>query len=168
MVGNRQKCCFELYGFDIMFDQNFKPWVLEVNCLPSLSSSSAFDKDVKTKLICDTFNLLGMRGYNKKVLEKRLKKNKEFMLPIFNQSFDKTYIEDKGNIYKIKQNAPLKGARFVLSEIQKPIADQFNQEILPETVLNLSGFDGTEIFSRDELNIILDLEDEMKRLGNFK
>jgi hypothetical protein len=39
---------------------------------------------------------------------------------------------------------------------------------LPETVFNLSGFDGTEIFSRDELNIILDLEDEMKRLGNFK
>ena len=43
-VGNRQKCCFEVFGFDIMFDQNLKPWVLEVNCLPSLSSSSVFDK----------------------------------------------------------------------------------------------------------------------------
>lgn len=101
VVGNRQKCCFELYGFDIMFDQNFKPWVLEVNCLPSLSSSSAFDKDVKTKLVCDTLNLLGLRGYNKKVLEKRLKNKQELMYPIFNQSFDKSYIEDRSNIYKI-------------------------------------------------------------------
>jgi tubulin polyglutamylase TTLL9 len=43
-VGPRQKCCFEMYGFDIMFDKNMKPWVLEVNCLASLSSSSVFDK----------------------------------------------------------------------------------------------------------------------------
>lgn len=42
--GNRQRCCFEIFGFDVMFDSNFKPWVLEVNCLPSLSSSSMFDK----------------------------------------------------------------------------------------------------------------------------
>ena len=46
--GNRQRCCFEVFGFDIMFDDDFKPWVLEVNCLPSLSSSSMFDKQVKT------------------------------------------------------------------------------------------------------------------------
>lgn len=47
-LGNRQKCCFEVYGFDIIFDDEFRPWVLEVNCLPSLSSSSMFDKQVKT------------------------------------------------------------------------------------------------------------------------
>ena len=44
LCGNRQKCCFEVYGFDIIWDENMKPWVLEVNCLPSLSSSSIFDK----------------------------------------------------------------------------------------------------------------------------
>ena len=47
-IGNRQRCCFEIYGFDIIFDDKMKPWVLEVNCLPSLSSSSVFDKQVKT------------------------------------------------------------------------------------------------------------------------
>mmetsp|Transcript_28921 Transcript_28921/g.43666 ORF Transcript_28921/g.43666 Transcript_28921/m.43666 type:complete len:147 (-) Transcript_28921:469-909(-) len=66
-VGNRQRCCFEIYGFDIIFDDHLKPWVLEVNCLPSLSSSSVFDKQVKTQLICDAFTLIGIRGYDKNV-----------------------------------------------------------------------------------------------------
>ena len=57
--------CFELYGFDIIVDNNYKPWVLEVNVLPSLSSSSPFDKRIKTMLICDTLTLVGIRGYDK-------------------------------------------------------------------------------------------------------
>lgn len=57
--------CFELYGFDIMIDDKLKPWVLEVNVLPSLSSSSPFDKRIKTMLICDTLTLVGIRGYDK-------------------------------------------------------------------------------------------------------
>ena len=43
--------------------------MLEVNCLPSLSSSSQFDKHVKTKLVADTLNLIGMKGYDKIVME---------------------------------------------------------------------------------------------------
>ena len=43
--------CFELYGFDIMIDSNLKPWLIEVNISPSLSSSSPFDKVLKTKLV---------------------------------------------------------------------------------------------------------------------
>jgi len=37
-----------------------------VNVLPSLSSSSPFDKVVKTLLICDVLTLVGIRGYDKK------------------------------------------------------------------------------------------------------
>jgi len=58
--------CFELYGFDILIDEDLKPWLLEVNVLPSLSSSSPFDKIVKTLLICDVLTLVGVRGYDKK------------------------------------------------------------------------------------------------------
>ena len=54
--------CFELFGFDIMIDDKFKPWLLEVNVLPSLSSSSAFDKRIKTMLVCDALTLVGIRG----------------------------------------------------------------------------------------------------------
>jgi len=57
--------CFELYGFDVMIDSNLKPWVLEVNVLPSLSSSSVFDKRIKTMLVCDALTIVGIRGYDK-------------------------------------------------------------------------------------------------------
>lgn len=63
--GNRTSC-FELFGFDILIDKKLKPWLLEVNVLPSLSSSSPFDKSVKTLLICDALTLIGIRGYDKK------------------------------------------------------------------------------------------------------
>ena len=50
---------FELYGFDILIDENLKPWLLEVNVCPSLSSSSPMDKRIKTTLISDICNLIG-------------------------------------------------------------------------------------------------------------
>lgn len=41
---------FELLGFDIMLDSNFKPWLLEVNISPSLKSESNLDVAVKVSL----------------------------------------------------------------------------------------------------------------------
>jgi tubulin polyglutamylase TTLL4 len=55
--------CFELYGFDILIDSNLRPWLLEVNILPSLSSSSPMDKKIKTSLMCDIFTLIGVVPY---------------------------------------------------------------------------------------------------------
>ena len=62
--------CFELFGFDILLDNKLKPWLLEVNISPSLSSSSPLDKKIKTVLICDTLNLVGVHPYDRKLYEK--------------------------------------------------------------------------------------------------
>jgi len=62
--------CFELFGFDILLDNKLKPWLLEVNISPSLSSSSPLDKKIKTVLICDTLNLVGVFPYDRKQYEK--------------------------------------------------------------------------------------------------
>ena len=55
---NRNQC-FEIYGFDVILDYKLRPWLLEVNVAPSLSSSSPYDKQVKTKLLVDTLHLVG-------------------------------------------------------------------------------------------------------------
>ena len=62
---NTRGNCFELYGFDVMIDADLKPWVLEVNVQPSLSSSSAFDKKIKTMVVCDLLTLVGIQAYDK-------------------------------------------------------------------------------------------------------
>lgn len=50
---------YELFGFDIILDGNFKPWILEVNITPSLKCDSELDNDVKYRVIKDMFNLVG-------------------------------------------------------------------------------------------------------------
>ncbi|XP_032134068.1 tubulin polyglutamylase TTLL4 isoform X1 [Sapajus apella] len=59
MYVRRPYSCHELFGFDIMLDENLKPWVLEVNISPSLHSSSPLDISIKGQMIRDLLNLAG-------------------------------------------------------------------------------------------------------------
>ncbi|KAI8128007.1 putative tubulin polyglutamylase TTLL1 [Lucilia cuprina] len=43
--------CFECYGYDIIIDNNLKPWLVEVNASPSLTSTTVTDRILKYKLI---------------------------------------------------------------------------------------------------------------------
>ena len=72
---------FELFGFDILLDSKLKPWLLEVNISPSLSSSSPLDKKIKTVLLCDTLNLAGLHPYDRKAYDRELEQsNKKRLL----------------------------------------------------------------------------------------
>ena len=51
--------CYELFGVDILLDENLKPWLLEVNISPSLQSASPLDVAVKGPLIQNVFNIAG-------------------------------------------------------------------------------------------------------------
>ena len=75
--------CFECYGYgtlqrgntpdphaspslvsiqDIIIDDNLKPWLIEVNASPSLTSTTANDRIMKFKLINDVLNIVVPNG----------------------------------------------------------------------------------------------------------
>ena len=57
--------CFHLLGFDIMLDQKCKPYLLEVNHSPSLSTDSPIDAKIKNGLIRDTIQMLALTKQRK-------------------------------------------------------------------------------------------------------
>ncbi|XP_066958214.1 tubulin polyglutamylase TTLL5-like isoform X1 [Macrobrachium rosenbergii] len=56
--------CFELYGFDILVDNQLKPWVLEVNLSPSLNIDQPLDLKIKSAMLADLFSLVGIQVSN--------------------------------------------------------------------------------------------------------
>ena len=52
--------CFELFGFDVLIDQELTPWLLEVNLTPALSCDSPLDQKVKSNCIADLLSLAGV------------------------------------------------------------------------------------------------------------
>ena len=52
------KHCFEVYGFDVLIDNALKPWLIEVNASPSLSTTTEMDRTIKMNLINDTFKIV--------------------------------------------------------------------------------------------------------------
>lgn len=54
--------CFELFGFDILSDDNLKPWLLEVNYSPALSLDCSTDVSVERSLVHDIIELIYLNG----------------------------------------------------------------------------------------------------------
>ena len=54
------KRCFELYGFDVMIDSNFKPWLIEVNGSPSMTSNTSIDEKLKKGILDDVLSIVNL------------------------------------------------------------------------------------------------------------
>ena len=52
------KHCFEVYGFDVLIDDQLKPWLIEINASPSLSTTTDSDRNLKMGVINDAFNIV--------------------------------------------------------------------------------------------------------------
>ena len=123
LSGNKNNNIFELYGFDILVDEKFKVWLLEVNVNPSLHCNSPLDLSIKTDLIIDIFNLIGIAPFNhnnnEEIYNLSRKKNfkypSEIRLPKINQKNKNNYeLKSKGN-----EN---------VDEYYKKIIDFYNEE----------------------------------------
>lgn len=54
--------CFELLGYDIMLDEELRPWLIECNHSSSFNIDSPLDLRIKEELVTDTLKLVGVCG----------------------------------------------------------------------------------------------------------
>ena len=57
--------CFELYGFDILIDENLKPWLLEVNFSPALGTDCQADVMVKKPMFHNLMDMMNFKDNDK-------------------------------------------------------------------------------------------------------
>ena len=81
--GTHRTNCFEIMGFDVLVDSDLKPWLLEVNLSPSLACDSPLDMSIKSNLVCDSFNVMGMKRFDRK--KESLNKIKYRMKGLYNK-----------------------------------------------------------------------------------
>ena len=58
--GEPVRTCFQVFGFDVMLDGAGKPWLLEVNLDPALRTESPLDLKIKSSMLVDLLNVVGM------------------------------------------------------------------------------------------------------------
>jgi len=55
---NYGSSCFEILGFDVMFDHKMAPWLIEVNHTPSFSCDTPFDEALKVGVVTATAKMM--------------------------------------------------------------------------------------------------------------
>jgi hypothetical protein len=54
----KRKNCFEFLGYDFLIDEDFRLWLLEVNCNPYLGTPNNFIGSILPEMINDMINLV--------------------------------------------------------------------------------------------------------------
>jgi tubulin polyglutamylase TTLL5 len=66
-----------LFGFDILIDEYFKPWVLEVNLSPSLDCDALLDVRIKSTMVSDLFTLTGINCQNPSIYSNKTRNSRD-------------------------------------------------------------------------------------------
>jgi len=62
-----QPNCFEVYGYDVLLDQQMRPWLIEINSSPSLAQENQLDTRIKRAMIADTLRLVNPMSFDREV-----------------------------------------------------------------------------------------------------
>ncbi|KAJ8004433.1 hypothetical protein DPEC_G00135660 [Dallia pectoralis] len=137
--------CHELFGFDIMLDENLKPWVLEVNISPSLHSNTALDVAIKGQMIRDVLNLAG------------------FVLP------------QKEEVISFSSSASSSTSSLCGGTRERSRQDVSTDEKVKRAFYLSQRFADQELFSSildvltpEDVRVLADSEDELSRRGEFE
>ncbi|XP_013375254.1 PREDICTED: tubulin polyglutamylase TTLL4 isoform X3 [Chinchilla lanigera] len=148
MYVRRPYSCHELFGFDIMLDENLKPWVLEVNISPSLHSNSPLDISIKGQMIRDLLNLAG------------------FVLPSA-EDISSSPSTSNSSLTSSHLSSPRDKCRmapeyFTAQKMKKAyyLAPKIPDQDFYSSVL--------DVLTPDDVRILVEMEDEFSRRGQFE
>lgn len=100
--------CFQVLGFDILLDTNWKPWIMEVNYRPSLEFGTMDEKNLKVAMLKDVMRIAAPVDEVEKIIGARDKP--------WNFTSWRTYLDrNKGVIERMcaKRRAAMKQSQFV-------------------------------------------------------
>ncbi|XP_014386544.1 PREDICTED: LOW QUALITY PROTEIN: tubulin polyglutamylase TTLL4 [Myotis brandtii] len=145
MYVRRPYSCHELFGFDIMLDENLKPWVLEVNISPSLHSNSPLDISIKGQMIRDLLNLAG------------------FVLPNAEDISSSSCSSSSTSLPASPRNKCQMAPEQITAQKLKK-AYYLTQKI-PDQDFYASVLD---VLTPDDVRVLVEMEDEFSRRGQFE
>ena len=65
--------CFEILGFDVLIDSSLRPWLIEVNTMPSLTTGSPFDEMLKKNAVLGAMKVINLKPSFKTKCIKQMK-----------------------------------------------------------------------------------------------
>lgn len=116
--------CFEILGFDILLDSYLNPWLLEVNTSPSFATDSRLDFELKSKILTEAFNIVGVNRETEEDKVRRYKVNSklESFLSLAASKLRKKQL-DKKDQAKSKRD-------YLLQELREEVARTQNFKLI--------------------------------------
>ena len=59
-LNGADKCCYEVFGFDMLLNESLYVYLIEVNIYPSMATGSPLDKRIKQTMIADALQIKGV------------------------------------------------------------------------------------------------------------
>lgn len=89
-----------MYGYDILIDDKLKPWLIEVNASPSLSTTTESDRTIKMNLVNDIFRVVVPPDWMEENSKHGANMCRETQVGHFNVIIDESQNDEKGSVKK--------------------------------------------------------------------
>lgn len=89
-----------MYGYDILIEDNLKPWLIEVNASPSLSTTTDADRKLKMSVMEDVFKIVVPPEWTEENSKHGTNMCKELQVGSFNLIIDETHTDIMENAKK--------------------------------------------------------------------
>lgn len=139
------RCCFELYGLDIMVDSNLKARLIEVNIMPSLATGTSLDTAVKSRMLAHMLTLIRAVPFVRSALPDKKSPSGVFVPKGAQPSRPE-------RMYKFGHH-PLGSFKM----LEKPLLRAFQQD-----------GDDNSMLSPEETLMLIEAEEELRCAGGFR